>query len=317
MLGNMFAVVALLVGLVGLAFGGDLLVRGAVELSRAFKISTAVAGLTVVAFGTSAPEFVVSMLAALQKQADLAAANVIGSNIFNICAILGVCALFRPLKVHRIATNLEWPALFLASLGLALLFLDRDLVRWEGGVLLAFLAVFLFFRGHLAWKESLEERLKAPATGEKINLKKALFWVLTGMFLLTLGAKWMIRGAVDLAEMFGVSERIIGLTIVSAGTGLPEFAASAIAAIRKHDDIAIGNIIGSNLLNILWVLGSASLVLPLQVDQALAKVDVWWMVAITLLLFALMKTRQQLSRPSGLILLMSYGGYLLYLFSRI
>jgi cation:H+ antiporter len=314
----MMAVVALLVGLVGLAFGGDLLVRGAVQMSKALKVSTAVAGLTVVAFGTSAPEFVVSMLAAMQKQADIAAANVIGSNIFNICAILGVCALLRPLKVLRIATNLEWPVLFIASLGTAILFWDQKLGPWEGILFLGFLGVFLFFRGYLAWKESLAERLNSSSNEEdkSPSLWKSLGWVVAGMFLLTLGAKWMLKGAVELAEMYGISERIIGLTIVSVGTGLPELAASVVACVRRHDDIAIGNIIGSNLLNLLWVLGSAAIVYPLHVHETLARVDVWWMVAVTVLLFFLMKVRQSLSRLSGVILLLSYVGYLVYLLVR-
>jgi len=303
----------LALGLGLLVFGGDLLVRGAIRLSRTLGMSAAVAGLTVVALGTSAPELVVSLIAAWRGNTDIAVGNVIGSNIFNICAVLGLCALIRPLRVAENTVRLVWPFLFLSTLVACFLFQDGAIDASEGMFFLLSLVLFLAYMVRLARKKATPEE---GAEDPKGSLARHISLVVGGSILLMVGARWMLDGAVDIAQLAGMTDRVIGLTIVGAGTGLPELTASIVAIARRHDDLAIANILGSNAFNILWILGSSSLIRPLHVDPQLISFDNWWMAGVTFLLFPLMRRGFRLVRWEGGLLLAIYIGYISILLTR-
>jgi cation:H+ antiporter len=305
-------------GLVLLTLGGDVLVRGATSLARIAGLTPAVIGLTVVALGTSLPELVVSVIASIDKQPDLAVGNVVGSNIFNITFILGVSALVATLPIRGNVVKFEWPVMFGATVAAMLAAGDGLIDRVEAGVALMALVSFVAYSVYVARAEATaqEQAGLAEAAERKairargIELTLAITAVLAGVGLLVAGGKALVDGAVRLAQLAGMSERVIGLTIVAAGTSAPEIATSVMAAIRKQSDIAVANLIGSNIFNLLGILGVAGLILPLSVSPAMLASDMWWMVGTALLIFGLMVTRRSLSRPDGLILLAAYGVYL-------
>jgi cation:H+ antiporter len=317
----LIALLLVVAGIVMLATGGELLVRGAVTLARHLKVSPAVIGLTVVAMGTSLPELAASLAAALDSHPDVAIGNVVGSNIINVACIAATAALLQPLPVYPKALRLEWPFMFLASWVGFLLARDGTVDRLEGGFLLLSLVLFTYYIARLAQTESTETPPLAQALTEEALGKAAkaggiwsqVAFVAGGIALLTVGGRVLVMGAVDLATLAGVSERIIGLTVVAVGTSLPELAASIVAARRGHAEMALANVIGSNIFNILGVLGTVALVRPIPVTSAILSTDMWWMLGFSLLLFPLMQRRLKVAKTEGALLLVAYGVYLVML----
>lgn len=307
----------IVLGVVLLVLGGETILRGAVGLATLLRLSPAVIGLTVVAAGTSVPELAVSAMASYQGSTEIAVANVIGSNIFNITVILGLCAVFRPIAVVGNTIKLEYPVLLLVTFLGVVLEHDGEIGRLDGILFIAFYVGFTTYlvrlvRRQVSAEEAAELRAEVaeltPAT-ERPSPWVCLGLLTAGVTFLGLGANVTVEGAVQLARLLGWSERVIGLTIVSAGTGLPEVVASLISSIRGRSDVAVGNVIGSNLFNILGVLGISSLLAPLPVDPQLIATDAWWMLGITLLLFPMLWSGRQIIRAEGLLLLAVYCVY--------
>ena len=305
-------------GIALLVLGADRLVRGAVTLATAAKISAAVIGLTIVSMGTSLPELTVSIAASVRGAADLSLGNVIGSNIFNIGAVLGVSALIFPMRVHGSAVKLEWPFMFLASFQVLLLARDGTLDRLEGGFFALGLVLFTAYavmvgREAVRGEEAADfaEEVSRHAPGAAMRTMAGAFGLIAlGVVLLVVGGELLVRGAVSLARSLGMTERLIGLTIVAAGTGAPEAATSIVAARRGQSEMALGNVIGSNIFNLLGILGVTALIRPLPVSPAMLGNDMWWMLGLTLALFPMMRSRAVVSRFEGGILVLAYGTYL-------
>lgn len=307
----------LILGLVLLVFGADLLVKGAARLAGNFGVPALVIGLTVVAFGTSAPELAVSVKAAWSGQAELAIANAVGSNIFNVLFILGLSALIFPLVISRQLIRQDVPLMVGVSVLLVLMTLDNSLVRWEALILTLGLIIytsFLFYQGRKkvmdVSDDEVEEMLKAKAPAWQNVLL-----VLVGLALLVLGARWLVQSAVEIATLFGVNEAVIGLTIVAAGTSLPEVVTSVVATMRGERDIAVGNVVGSNVFNILCVLGISGLVspTPLLAGEQMAQLDIPVMLGVALLCVPLFFAGATLNRWDGGLFLALYIAYIWYL----
>jgi len=316
------AVIALFVlGLILLVGGAELLVRGASRLAAHFGISALVIGLTVVAFGTSAPELAVSIKAGFAGQADIAMGNVVGSNIFNVLFVLGVAALIVPLVVSQQLVRLEVPLLIGVSVLLLVLALDGNISRFDGLLLFAGVVAYTVFTVRQSRKASAAGRVEHPhefgdgAVAGRGQLPIQIAFIVAGLVLLVLGANWLVEGAVAFARHFGVSELIIGLTIVAVGTSLPEVATSVVAALRGERDIAVGNAIGSCLFNILSIVGIASMVTPggLEVAPALIRFDIPVMILVTLACLPIFATGHLITRWNGALFLGYYAVYVLYL----
>ncbi|MEZ5418336.1 MAG: calcium/sodium antiporter [Vicinamibacterales bacterium] len=312
------SVLLIVAGLALLAAGGELLLRGAVGLAARLQLSPAVIGLTVVAAGTSVPELAVSVLAALEERTDLAVGNVVGSNLFNLLAILGASAVLRPLAIGGSTIRLEYPVLVLVTLMCLALTQDGTVNRLDAALLLTVHVAFTAYmvslvRSRMTVHEvqefDAEVRDRAHA-GPADSLTRLLLLVAGGAVLLGSGAQATVTGAVAVATWFGLSERVIGLTIVSVGTSLPEIVTSLVSVARGRDDVAIGNVIGSNLFNILVILGLSAAISPLTVNASILASDNWWMLGATLGIFPLMVSRNRIGRLEGALLLATYGVYL-------
>jgi cation:H+ antiporter len=323
---TIFASIALLVvGLALLAGGGEALVRAATTLAKLAGVTPAVIGLTVVAVGTSLPELVVSVLAAVEKQPDIAMGNVVGSNIFNIAAALGVTALVFPLPVHGNAVRLEWPVMFLASLGCLVAARDGVVDRLEGGIALVALVLFISYTVRIARRDvtvseareigaHVEDRdLDQPPSRTRARVVMPLVVLLGGVVALVIGGRLLVDGAVALARLAGMSERQIALTIVAGGTGAPELATSLVAAFRRRTDVAVANMIGSNIFNVLGILGVAAMVTPIPVSAGIIQSDLWWMIGTALLALPLLWSGRMLSRIEGAVLTTAYLTYVVLL----
>lgn len=309
-------------GFLALVKGASFLVEGASSIARRFNISDFAIGMTVVAFGTSTPELFVTLIAALGGSPDIAVGNVVGSNISNTLLILGVTALIRPLTVSRGIVWREMPFGILASL--ALLFVAGDVFldgaaqgvvgRADGLLLLSFFLIFLYYSASMAQRVQGMEEL-APPRGR--SFLQALSLVTVGLAGLTLGGKWIVDGAVAIAQAFGVSETLVGITVVAIGTSLPELATSAVAAWKRNSDLALGNVLGSNIFNIYFVVGVTATVSPLPI-HAENTVDLVAMVGANLLLFAaiVLGRRLVLARWEGSVLVASYLAYLVVVIAR-
>jgi len=298
-------------GLIFLIIGGNWLLKSAVALSLKLSIPKIVIGMTVVSFATSAPELIVSLNAALNGAPDLALGNVIGSNIANLGLVLGITLLLGEIKVQKSFYNTNWPFMIMASL-LLYLFLgfDNIIVRYEGIILFTLLILFLFYLLRFEKSNEIEE-----LTDEKDSLPvfKIVLFLIIGGFSLWVGSELLVFGATSLAQEFGVSERVIAVTIVSFGTSIPELATSIIAALNKEKAISLGNLLGSNIFNILAVLGITSIITPVELfDQGLLTNDIFWMLGISFLLLPLvmLSKRNQLSRRDGVILLIIYCAFI-------
>jgi cation:H+ antiporter len=299
-----------------LVAGAELLVRGAARLAAAAGISPLVIGLTVVAFGTSAPELAVSVGATLNGQPDVASGNVIGSNIFNVLFILGASALVAPLTVQRQIVRFELPIMLGVSVLLLALTVDGFLGRTEGAVLFGGLAAYMFY---LARSGAPAETV-AGAVGAARSTGRAtsVLLVAIGLALLVAGSRFFVDGAVRMASALGVSEIVIGLTIIAAGTSLPELATSVLASIRGERDIAVGNVVGSNIFNVLGILGICGLLGPdaLPLDRSLIAFDLPVMIAVALIALPIMFTGLRISRIEGALLLLYYIAYTAFLILR-
>jgi cation:H+ antiporter len=315
-------------GLIALVAGAELLVRGASRLALSFGISPVVVGLTVVAFGTSAPEMAVSVRSAWSGQVDIALGNVVGSNIFNVLVILGLSALITPLVVHQQVIRQEVPIMIGASLLLWALVLDGGISRWEGlllaGLVLGYTTLLIrqSRRETAAVQAEVEaeyaEAFDAPPRAWDRHWGVQALLILAGLALLVLGAHWLVEAAVAFAKYLGVSELVIGLTIVAAGTSLPEVATSVMAAIRGERDIAVGNAVGSNIFNILAVLGVSASVAPadLTVAPAMLAFDLPVMVAVAIVCLPVFYRGARINRWEGALFLALYAAYTLYLILR-
>jgi cation:H+ antiporter len=308
-----------------LVAGGEILLRGAVGLATLLRMTPAVIGLTVVAAGTSVPELAVSMLAAWENKADIAVGNVVGSNIFNIAFILGLSAVLRPLVISGNTIKLEYPVLALVTLLCIVVADDGQINRLDAILFVAVYAGFTAYlvslvRQQMSEREAQEFRNEVKELAETVQRQPrtwlCLTFVVTGVALLGGGAHATVSGAVELAKLLGMTERVIGLTIVAAGTGLPEVVTSIVSSFRGRDDVAIGNVIGSNLFNILGILGLSALIRPVPVEPQIVNSDCWWMLGVTLLLFPLMFTGTRINRREGGLLLATYGVYMTLLLVR-
>jgi cation:H+ antiporter len=312
--------VMFIVGIALLVVGAEGLVRGAGHLALAMGVSPLVVGLTVVAFGTSSPELAVSASASLTGQPDLAVGNVVGSNIFNILVILGASALFAPLIVHRQIVRIEVPILIGISTLVFLLALDGGIQRYEGGLLFAGVIAYTVWAIHRSRKENRETRSESRAeVVRRVNVRTVtmdLLLVVVGLGLLVLGSRWFTNGAVEIAQFLGVSELVIGLTIVAAGTSMPELATSILAAVRGERDIAVGNAVGSNIFNLLAVLGAAALVAGsgVPVADSAVRFDLPVMLAVAVAALPIFFVGYVITRANGALFLAFYGAYTLYLF---
>jgi cation:H+ antiporter len=308
-------------GFVLLVGGAEWLVRGASRVAVTSGVTPLVIGLTVVAFGTSAPELAVSVGSALGGQPDIAVGNVVGSNILNILVILGLAALITPLVVSQQLIRLDVPLMIGASLLVYLMALDGRISRLEGAVLFAGIVAYVIFSIISSRRESAAIQAEyAEAVDTTVSpgagvMVKNLGLIVLGLILLVVGARWLVAGAVDLARFFGISELIIGLTIVSLGTSLPEIAASLMAALRGERDIAVGNAVGSNLFNLLCVLGLTSLVSPegIAVSPAALHFDLPVMLAVAVACLPIFFTDHRIDRWEGALFLAYYVAYVIYL----
>jgi len=313
-------VLLFLFGLVLLVVGAEALVRGASRLALSVGISPLVVGLTVVAFGTSAPELAVSVQSAIAGRADLALGNVVGSNIFNVLFILGVSALIVPLLVARQLVRQEVPVMIGVSLLLLALALDGRLGRGDGALLLGLLVVYTAFLIYQSRRQNqggdvgLPDEALASSPGWESRPAAQLLLIAAGLGSLVLGATWLVDSAVRFAQYLGVSELVIGLTIVAAGTSLPEVATSIIAALRGQRDIAVGNVVGSNVFNILGVLGLSSVVSQtgIAVAPSVLAFDLPVMIAVALACLPIFFTGNLIARWEGALFLGLYAAYMAY-----
>lgn len=305
------------VGLFLLVGGAEVLVKGASRLAAGFRIPPLVIGLTVVAFGTSAPEMAVSAGAALSGQGDIALGNVLGSSIFNVLFVLGLSAVIAPLVVSRQLIRLDVPLMIGAGVLVLLLSLDGVLGRLDGLLLMMLIVAYTGFLVVSARRQGRTgngaEGLDVPDSGGSLPVN--LLLVVAGLVMLVLGARWLVDGAVALASSLGVSERIIGLTIVAVGTSLPEVATSVIASLRGHRDIAVGNVVGSNLFNLLVVLGLAGLLAPqgIAVSEQVLRFDMLIMLAVMIACLPVFFSGMSINRWEGLLFLAYYLIYTLHL----
>ena len=292
-------------GLALLVLGGDLLVRGAVNLALKLGMTPLVVGLTVVAFGTSAPELLVSLSAALQGSSGIAMGNVVGSNIANVLVILGVTALISVIVTKGHDLRESWAMMIGASVLLIVLSFAGEIGRLQGIILLLALGAVLWRQ--LSTGRAEPGELEGAALGA--GWGKILFWLVAGLIALPIGANMLVTGATVIAREFGISETVIGLTLVAIGTSLPELAASVAAALRGRADMALGNVVGSNIFNILAILGITTVVAPLTVPPEMLRLDLWVMLGSSLLLAPFLFRSLSLTRIVGAAFVLAYGTY--------
>lgn len=303
------SILKLVAGLATLLVGGEFLVKGAVNLAQRLKVSTLVIGMTVVSLGTSAPELLVSIKAAITGHPDIAIGNVVGSNIANIALVLGLTVIIFPLAIARQTIRLDWPLMMLASILFYILALDGTLQLWEGVLFVSLLAFAIWLMMRASKKQMREEDPEEGETGGKLWV--AILFIAGGCIGLVLGADWLLQGAVEIAVNFAVPEHVIGVTIVAFGTSVPELATSLVAALRKQADISVGNLVGSNLFNILAILGITAIVKEVPVNDQVLSNDIFWMLAISLVLLPMMIVKNKIGRFSGALLLLAYVAYVL------
>lgn len=304
----------LVAGVLLLYLGGEGLVRGAAAIGRHFGVSSIVIGLTVVSIGTSSPELAATLAGVFQGAPAVSFGNVVGSNIANLGLVLGLTALIWPLQIAARFIRREVPIMLLVSAATFALVIDGVISRLEGIALIV--ALLAYLRSLMIKDESPEVEAEFDrAYGEE---RHSLLWnvvaVVLGIALLVVGAQILIRGAIGLARSIGVTERVIGLTMVAFGTSLPELASCVVAAMKREGDLVLGNLIGSNIFNILFILGTTSLILPIPVETAAVWGDLIVMMAVSVLTWILLRTGRRLARREGLLLILIYLGYLVFLF---
>jgi len=305
----------LILGLGALLLSGDLLVRGGVSLARHFRISTLVVGMTVVSLGTSAPELMVSLQAVFSSHADFAIGTVIGSNISNIGLVLGLTVIIMPMAVNSRSVYFDWPIMMGATILFYLFIRDEQLVHHEGVIFVILLAGFIIFS--ILSSRRAEGKKKKKVQEPRYSLIISLLIIVASSVGLRFGAQWLVEGASGIARSFDVSDHVISVSIVAFGTSVPELATSLIAAIKKESDISIGNIIGSNLFNILGILGITAAVKAIGVNDQVLKFDIWFLGGICLILLFMMlpAKRARIRRIEGSILVLGYIAYIVLVFS--
>ena len=318
----MLTYILFVVGFYLLIKGADLLVDGAASVAQRLKVSSIVIGLTIVAFGTSAPELVVNVLASFKGNADIAIGNILGSNIANILLILGISAMIYPLKTKENTVWKEIPLSLLAAILLGTMANDlridgvaySGLTRTDGIALISFFAIFIYYTFGIA---KVKDNFDAEVEIKNYSQLKAGVFIIMGIAGLVVGGKWIVDGATKIAELFNVSQSLIGLTVVAIGTSLPELATSAVAAYKKHTDIAIGNIVGSNIFNIFWILGISSIIRPLPFDTTF-DFDIVVMVLASAILFFIMFVgkKHTITKREGFLMVSLYVFYLAFLLGK-
>lgn len=306
-------ILGVVIGLVLIIKGADTMVEGSSGLARKFRISEAVIGLTVVAFGTSLPEFVVSFFSALKGSGDMSVGNIMGSNIFNSLVILGASAFVSTIPVRRRALKIDIPLSFVAAAICCLLCFDtyiwhkseNMLTRYDALIFCACFALFMYYNYRLAMRD--KEGMRVEEVKDSTWL--ILFKIVAGIALLVVGGRVLINSASDIAVEFGISEAVIGLTILAGGTSAPELATSVVAALKGRHDMAVGNVVGSNVFNVFFVLGTAGLIRPMQVD-GIMPLDIAMFLGGPLLLFAFALAFRRISRWMGVIMVLAYLAYL-------
>jgi cation:H+ antiporter len=312
-----FTLLLFIAGLMLLYYGAEYLVTGSSRLAFSYGIRPLVVGMTVVAFATSTPELLVSLLATVKGSADIATGNIIGSNIANIGLILGAAALLHPLRVSRKTLSREIPIMILTGILLYLMALDGVIGFGNGLTLFVLLLVFLCYCLRIGKGDDSGAGADPELVGvERLRRGGDLVLVLVGIVGLGVGAELMVRSAVTLARYFGLSELVIGMTIVALGTSLPELAASMMSAWKGEMDISVGNVIGSNIYNVLFVLGICPMIKPLTVEPSVLRFEMPYMLALSILLIPLLWHRQGLGRGKGTVLLGSYGLFIILMFIR-
>jgi cation:H+ antiporter len=306
----------LLIGLGILIVGGEFLVRGAVGLSSAFKISPMIIGLTVVSFGTSAPELLVSIQSAMAGNPGIAVGNVVGSNIANLALVLGITVIIFPIIAEKQTKMLDYPVMIFATLLFYVLALNLSIGFWEG---LLFVILLLSFIYYLILKTRKQKRISVTIKEEDslidpdikpVSLKLSIMFLLLGLIGLYFGSEWFVGGAVGIAKSLDLSDSVIGVTVVAFGTSAPELVASIMAAIKKQSDISVGNLVGSNIFNVFAVLGITGMVKPIEIEQSVMDFDMLWMIGISLLLIPILYFGDNISRTKGFVL---FTCYILYI----
>lgn len=300
-------------GLLILVLGGNYLVKGASGMALKMDIPPMLVGMTVVALGTSSPELVVSLRAALDGKPDISVGNVVGSNIANVALILGVTTIIFPLAVQRRALRVDWLVMMVASIIFYLFALDGGFSRFEGGLFVALLALFIavsFYKAKSS-KVAASEMADLPPTVATQKWGILLLFVALGTVGLVLGAQWFLSGAESIARNLGISDRVIAITLVAFGTSVPELAASVVAAFKKEQDISLGNIVGSNLFNLFAIIGITSIVTPIKVAPEILSNDIFWMLGTSFAILPLALYRNRLGRIDGILFL---GTYILFVY---
>ncbi|CDQ41169.1 MULTISPECIES: calcium/sodium antiporter [Virgibacillus] len=315
------AYIWLIIGFVLLIKGADLFVDGSSNIAKLLRVPTILIGLTIVAFGTSSPEATVSIIAALEGTADVSMGNVIGSNIFNLTLVVGIATIIFPIKVENETIRKEIPFTLLASVALLVLISDTVLQgfdvnyisRSDGLIFLLFLSVFMYYVIEVALKS--RENVTQEKSSHDIKWGKNILLTLLGLAGIIIGGQMVVDNGKDIAYSWGMSEALVGLTIIAIGTSLPELVTSITAAIKKESEIAIGNIVGSNIFNILFVLGSSAVITPLDVNGKVV-IDIIIMIALTVLLLVFSRTNYKIRKTEGVILVIGYVLYLTYIIIR-
>lgn len=315
------AIALMIIGFAGLVMGGELLVRGASRLAAAAGVSSLVIGLTVVAFGTSAPELAVSIKACYSGQTDIAVGNVVGSNMFNVLFVLGVSAMISPLIVSSQLVRIDVPLMIAASFAVFFLGLDGSIGRFDGLALFGALICYISWtvvksRQENAFVQSeFDEEYRSARKQTYGQIFLQIFLIIAGLALLTLGARWLVNGAVTIARLAGMSELLIGLTIVAVGTSLPEVVTSVMASLRGERDIAVGNAVGSNIFNLLCVIGLSAAVVPdgIEVADTVLRLDMPVMIAVSLACLPIFFTGHLIARWEGVLFFAYYLAYTTYL----
>lgn len=312
----------LILGLAVLIIGGEFLVKGAVGISSAFKVSPLIIGMTVVSFGTSAPELLVSLQSALDGNPGIAIGNVVGSNIANIALVLGITVLIFPIVAEKQTKRIDYPMMLLSSILFYFFALDGIIVFWEGAILFGILISFIISMIYKSRKEN-KKNVSSDLDEEDLKLPmwKSLVFLLIGLAGLYFGSEWFVNGAVGIADTLlegnPDKESIIGVTVVAFGTSAPELVASCVAAYRKQTDISVGNLVGSNIFNIFAVIGITSMVTPINVSQEVMSFDIFWMLGIAVLLGLMLWIGNKIGRIKGAILLITYISYVVVILLKI
>jgi len=302
----MLNILYFILGIAGLVIGGEMLVKGSSRLAKGLGISPIIIGLTVVAFGTSSPEFVVCLTAALQGASDITVGNIVGSNIANIALILGVAAVIKPISIHDSITKVQVPFMIFLTLMVFIIALTHYISRAEGLIIFLTLPLLIFY-SYYSYKKSNGDDSENNGSSKKPVIQ--LVMITAGLFFLIVGARLTVSSGISFARTFGLSELVIGVTIIAIGTSLPELSTAIFSAIKNEHEILVGNVVGSNIFN-LGILGLVALIHPVSVNPAALKLEFPVMIVLSILIYPVMKIGSKISRIEGVLLLCFYFGFI-------